>query len=137
MRTDTVNALARMFRPKPRREYHAPGSVVPERFLLIGSATVDAVGAATIRFPGPPRNERWYIDMASLDSVGPITASAKIFKNAEQASNFLTIADPTPNADDRATGLPIYSGESILVVFAGVTIGTTVTARVEGRRVYG
>ena len=99
------------------------------------SAIADASGTARISI-GPLRSfERWEIASTTVANTGTaLVPTVRVYRGGEAPSRLID-GSYTGTLDTSDTAYTLLSGEKVLAVFTGASIGTQCTLTVEGKSI--
>lgn len=94
----------------------------------------DGTGNLTIII-SVPQGAVWLVDAIILERSGAAAGTAKVYRNQVSPPNLEDIASAVPSALKQEQAIPLDDGDSLLVVFTGLTASTQAHVNVRLRQI--
>ena len=99
---------------------------------LVRQAVADAGGAAVLTFPTVPAWHTWEVRRLAVTTNSTARTSATVYRNSVAAANQLDAAPYSGNDDTTDTVIVLQAGESLVIAWAGATVGARCTCTISG-----
>jgi len=98
----------------------------------VRQATANGAGVAVVNFPAVGPWHQWEVRRLSVTSTSAARTSAAVYRNSVNAANQLDTAPFSGNDDTSDTVIGLQAGESLVVAWAGATVGARCTCSISG-----